>query len=195
MTMHASTRPRGFTLVELMIAVVVLAVLAGIALPNFRDFTRRSAVTTQANGVLADLQYARNDAITRRIITMMCASTNANACTASNAFDGGWVVYRETAPGAAATLDSADEVLRITQAKQGVSIRLIETGTGKAATSLGFGQQGAILGDKSLSFLVCAMSAGDSVGESLPRAQGAEVVIAASGRPSIRPIEVGGNCG
>ncbi|NUO73963.1 MAG: prepilin-type N-terminal cleavage/methylation domain-containing protein [Frateuria sp.] len=192
MTMHATQR--GFTLIELMVAVMVLAILAGIALPNFRDFIRRNAVTSQSNAMLADLQYARNDAITRRVVTEICGSTAGTACTGSNAFEGGWVVYRETAPGPAAAFGSADEVLRVTQAKQGISIRLVDD-TGTAVNDVGFSQQGSVLGDKPLHFLICSVPTGGSVGQSTDRVQGAELLLSASGRPTIRPIAAGGSCG
>jgi type IV fimbrial biogenesis protein FimT len=58
-------RARGFTVVELMVTVAVVAVLAAIALPNFRDFIRRNNVTTQTSNLFADLQLARSQAISR----------------------------------------------------------------------------------------------------------------------------------
>ena len=69
MSMHASRVARGFTLLELMVAIVVLAILTGIALPNFRFRMQRNSLTSQSNSILADLQFSRNDAITRRVIS------------------------------------------------------------------------------------------------------------------------------
>ncbi len=37
------SRVRGFTLIELMITVVVVAILAAIALPNYREYVRRGS--------------------------------------------------------------------------------------------------------------------------------------------------------
>lgn len=194
MNVHASRRAGGFSLIELMVAVVVLAILTGIALPNFRSFMQRNTVTSQANAILADLQYARNDAITRRVITEICGSTDGTACTGSNAFEGGWVVYRETAPGPTATFTAADEVQRVTQAPSGVSIRLVDD-TGGAVDDVGFNQQGSVVGDQPLHFLICSKSGDDTVGESTQAAPGSELLLSSSGRSSIRPIAVGGSCG
>lgn len=46
---------RGFTLIELMITVTVIAVLAAIALPSYNDYITRSKLT-EAHQVLSDLR-------------------------------------------------------------------------------------------------------------------------------------------
>jgi type IV pilus assembly protein PilE len=46
---------KGFTLIEVMITVALVAILAGIALPSYNDYVRRSKFA-EATGNLADLR-------------------------------------------------------------------------------------------------------------------------------------------
>jgi len=39
------TRSRGFTLIELMIAVAIVAILAAVAIPSYSEYIRRSRIT------------------------------------------------------------------------------------------------------------------------------------------------------
>ncbi|WP_456445314.1 GspH/FimT family pseudopilin [Thiolapillus sp.] len=56
---------QGFTLLEVLIAVAVLAVLAALAAPNFRTMMDRNAVTTQANELMSNILLARSEAVKR----------------------------------------------------------------------------------------------------------------------------------
>lgn len=62
----AVLRPRGLTLVELMIAIVVAAILATLAVPSFVELMQRQRLQSAASGLMADLQYARTEAQRRR---------------------------------------------------------------------------------------------------------------------------------
>ncbi|MGN6312545.1 MAG: GspH/FimT family pseudopilin [Rhodanobacteraceae bacterium] len=188
-------RTRGFTLVELMITIAVAAILAAIALPSFRDFLRRNAVTAQANQVLASLQYARNEAVSRRYPTAVCASTAGTSCDGGSTFENGWMVWRDsTLAGTPAYNGSPpDELLRVVQAQSGVSIRSFGgSGTGFIA----FDQRGQVIGATGVTnVVICAKAkSDDSVGTSTSTVTGQYVRIDASGRITVQSLTAGSNC-
>ena len=86
----------GVTLIELMFTVLVLAVLLSIGLPSFRQFTQASRMASATNSVLADLNYARTEAIKRRRPVTLCRSTDGATCaTAAGAFRE-WIVFLDS---------------------------------------------------------------------------------------------------
>lgn len=61
--MLAPTTSRGFTIIELMLVLTLLAVVAAIAAPNFAGFVERNRAVTQAEALKALLTYARGEAM------------------------------------------------------------------------------------------------------------------------------------
>lgn len=52
-----SIKTRGFTLIELMIAVAVIAILAAIAIPNYQEYVRRGYRSEARAGLLQAAQW------------------------------------------------------------------------------------------------------------------------------------------
>lgn len=63
--MPGPTQQRGFSLIELMFVMVIAAVLLGIAVPSFREFTAGQRVKNTAFDFAADLLLARSEAVKR----------------------------------------------------------------------------------------------------------------------------------
>lgn len=76
-------RGRGFTLVELLVALAVAAILASMAIPSGIEITRNAQVRAAANDVMAHALRARSEAMTRRALVTICASSDGMECTAS----------------------------------------------------------------------------------------------------------------
>lgn len=90
---HSTLRPaRGFTLIELMIAVALLAVGLALGTPYIRDAVMNVRMTGQANDLMADLALARSEAVKRNVRVALCTSTDGTTCGGSTWADG-WIVF------------------------------------------------------------------------------------------------------
>lgn len=58
-------RSKGVTLIELMVTIIVLAILATIALPSFRDLAEKRRLINATEAFYADIQFARSEAVKR----------------------------------------------------------------------------------------------------------------------------------
>ncbi|MDI3491376.1 MAG: type fimbrial biosis protein FimT [Thauera sp.] len=102
------SRNRGFTLIELMMAIAILGIIAAIAAPSFIQTIRNNRLTATANEVLLALQLARAEAIKQRRNLTVCAGQTA--CTGSADWSGGWIVT------------NGDEVIRIWEARPSLTV-------------------------------------------------------------------------
>jgi type IV fimbrial biogenesis protein FimT len=84
---------RGFTAFELLIAVAVSAILAAVAAPSLRDFGNETRLRSVSAQLLADLNFARLEAIKRNARVLVCAkAAGSNTCAAANNWQNGWIV-------------------------------------------------------------------------------------------------------
>src|SRR5687768_16683450 len=108
----STPRARGFTIMELMLAITVLGVLLAIGIPSFAEITRNNRTAAQTNDLVTALQIARNEASKRGLPVLVCAAANATTCAAADTSNwaNGWLIFVD-ASGTADTIDGTDEIL------------------------------------------------------------------------------------
>lgn len=69
---------KGFTLVELLIVIAIVAILVAVAIPNFTETMSRNRMVAHTNELLSAVQYARAEALRRggRVILAPTEDTN-----------------------------------------------------------------------------------------------------------------------
>lgn len=98
---------RGASLLELIIALVLVAVLALGAFPSFRALTERNRLTSVANELVSVLQLARAEAIRRNRRVEICPSIDQSTCAGND-----WTQIVVRVP-------SSDDVVRSLRIEQG----------------------------------------------------------------------------
>lgn len=86
---------RGFTLVELVVTVLVLAIALAVALPAFGALRERFAAMNTFHALTAALMSARMAAITHGRPVTVCPSADGLSCRLDLRWDQGWIVYRD----------------------------------------------------------------------------------------------------
>ncbi|KRG43372.1 hypothetical protein ARC20_10015 [Stenotrophomonas panacihumi] len=86
-------RQAGFTLVELLVTLAVLAVLLGVGVPAFRGSLERQRISAAIFTVAAQFATARNSAITRREVVSLCPSPGGEGCAEGLDWSSGWLMY------------------------------------------------------------------------------------------------------
>ncbi|GFE83369.1 hypothetical protein GCM10011487_53690 [Steroidobacter agaridevorans] len=84
---------KGFTLVELIVALSIAAILLAIAVPSYSNSQLNSQLRASANDLIASINLARSEAIKRGTTVTLCASSDGENC--GGEWHEGWLVLRE----------------------------------------------------------------------------------------------------
>jgi type IV fimbrial biogenesis protein FimT len=90
---HRLAAQRGFTLLELIIALVIACILAGIALPSFSRVIEHQHMVATQHQLIGSFHLARSLALQSRRPAIVCPSGNGLACQTGGVWDQGWVVF------------------------------------------------------------------------------------------------------
>ena len=101
-------RERGFTVVELLVGIGLIAALMFIAIPSFTAWLQSTQIRTAADAFQNGLQLARAEAVRRNApVIFQLTSTLDNTCVLSTAGPN-WVVSLDSAAGSCGALPTAD---------------------------------------------------------------------------------------
>ena len=112
-------RMRGFTIMELLVAVVIGGVLVAIGMPQLNVFIQDNARTACINSMVSSLSFARSQAVTRNQQVSLCEAdatgTSVSDCSATGgSFKDGWIVFSDL-DGAGDVDAGIDDIIRVFQ--------------------------------------------------------------------------------
>jgi type IV fimbrial biogenesis protein FimT len=82
-------RERGFSLIELLVAVSVIAILMAVAMPNFTTWIRNAQVRTVADALQASIRLAQTEAQRRNQSVVLFRTTDADCSPTATANSAG----------------------------------------------------------------------------------------------------------
>jgi type IV fimbrial biogenesis protein FimT len=136
----------GFTLLEVVVCLLILALLVGIAAPSYEEYQRNSRLTGIASDFMGAVQLARSEAFRRQKIVSMCptqdASRRSPTCADEPNFSS-WIVFEDgdgdclpvagTVPIRAETAIPAEEATRLSARANGTCISFAVNGALRTA--------------------------------------------------------------
>ncbi|HJW24420.1 MAG TPA: GspH/FimT family pseudopilin [Rhodocyclaceae bacterium] len=117
-------RERGFSMVEMVVAIAIIGILLLLAIPSFTTAIRNIQIRNAAESMYNGIQLARMEAMKRnaRVTFWLVSLTDANAMDnscAKSASGISWVVSQNDPSGSCATAPSDSAAPRIVQAHPG----------------------------------------------------------------------------
>jgi type IV fimbrial biogenesis protein FimT len=97
-------KTHGLTLVELLVVLAIMAILIAIAAPSFSRLMQSTTISSSVNTFMADLRFARSEAVRLGGIVTMCRSADPETTAVSGptcgsgsgtGWESGWIIFRD----------------------------------------------------------------------------------------------------
>jgi type IV fimbrial biogenesis protein FimT len=129
----------GFSMVELMIVIAIVAILLAIGLPSFQGSLRSNRVATTSNELMASVALARSEAVRSARGSGLCASADGATCVGS--WNDGWIVWID-GDGNGLPGGATDSVVRVNQGNDNLALAATVTAGGGDADIVLFDGRG-----------------------------------------------------
>ncbi|MHB8569919.1 MAG: GspH/FimT family pseudopilin [Metallibacterium sp.] len=97
---------RGFTLLELMVVLIIVAIMLGIAIPDFRTVLLNRRLNGLIENLYNSLNYARSTALSNDEPVTVCPISTAGSTTCGTNWNTGWIVVKQPPLGTSAVLNT-----------------------------------------------------------------------------------------
>ena len=105
-------KQKAITLVELIIALSVLAILTAIASPGLTSLFQRIRMDNDVNKLMHSFHRARQNALVTGVATALCPSGDGMQCDDSRNWADGWVVFANTDGDEPPAIDPGEPILK-----------------------------------------------------------------------------------
>lgn len=164
---------QGFTVIEMLLALVVLIVLNAFAVPAMSEMLHSVRLSSATQSLVASLQLTRIEAIKRSRRVVLCKSANGENCSRTGGWEQGWIVFQDSNNNA--TVDAGEIILHREQPLTG-NVRLTGNNTVVSYVSYTpFGQTNLTNGAFQAGTLTVCPSSG-------PSSMARQIVISSTGR-------------
>ena len=123
---HVMRAEKGFTLIELMIAVGLTGLLLSMAVPALDIFVSNARQTGAINDFVSSIHQARSTAVTTNARVTICPSSGGTNCEAVG-WNEGWIVFSD--PDSDRNVDNGERIIGTAGSLDGLTIQSAEFGT------------------------------------------------------------------
>ena len=86
----------GYTLYELLMTLVLVAIIGGLGLPSLSGTLARSKMRTEVNALFHAVHLARKESIMRRRVVSLCPSVDGLRCRPGRDWSAGWLMFENS---------------------------------------------------------------------------------------------------
>jgi len=103
----------GYTLIELILGLAVIAATLAWGVPSFGTLVRDAARTREVNQFVQAVYLARSEAIKRNGVVSLCPSRNGATCSPDALWNTGWLIFVNLDRDSPASRDAGEPLLRV----------------------------------------------------------------------------------